>query len=75
MNAQGKAGSPESDLDDSAAPLVEHLAELRTRVIRSLLAFVVAMALCFTIWNPIFNLLTLPICSALADRGQDCQFC
>jgi sec-independent protein translocase protein TatC len=73
MNAQGKAGSPESDLDDSAAPLVEHLAELRTRVIRSLLAFVVAMALCFTIWNPIFNLLTLPICSALADRGQDCQ--
>ena len=73
MNAQGKAGSPEGDLEDSAAPLVEHLAELRTRVIRSLVAFIVAMALCFTIWNPIFNLLTRPICSALADRGQDCQ--
>jgi len=60
------------EIDDSAAPLIEHLAELRNRLIRSLAAFVVAMVICFTVWNPIFNFLTQPICSALGDRGQDC---
>lgn len=30
------------------------------------------MILCFTVWNPIFNFLTQPICAALADRNQDC---
>lgn len=60
------------EIDDSTAPLIEHLAELRQRLIWSLLAFVVAMCLCFLIWNPIFNFLTRPVCIALADRGQDC---
>jgi sec-independent protein translocase protein TatC len=60
------------DIDDSSAPLIEHLAELRNRLIYSVLAFVVGMGLCFTVWNPIFNFLTQPICAALADRNQDC---
>ncbi|WGV16568.1 twin-arginine translocase subunit TatC [Fuscovulum ytuae] len=60
------------DIDDSSAPLIEHLAELRTRILYSLAAFVVAMVICFTVWNPIFNFLTHPICEALADRQQDC---
>ncbi|MBK1635703.1 twin-arginine translocase subunit TatC [Rhodovulum adriaticum] len=60
------------DIDDSSAPLIEHLAELRTRLIYALAAFVVAMVLCFMVWNPIFNFLTSPICGALAERGQDC---
>ena len=35
---------PEDDeIDDSSAPLIEHLAELRTRLIRSVLAFSLAM--------------------------------
>ena len=63
----------EEDLDDKGAPLIEHLAELRTRLIKSVLAFVVAMVACFTIATPIFNFLTAPLCSALADRGQDCD--
>jgi sec-independent protein translocase protein TatC len=67
----GKAAA--DDIEDSAAPLVEHLAELRTRLIRSVLAFIVGMILCFTIWNPIFNILTGPICDALVERGQNCQ--
>jgi len=29
------------------------------------------MIICFTVWNPIFNFLTDPLCGALADRGQD----
>ncbi|OWJ78054.1 twin-arginine translocase subunit TatC [Haematobacter genomosp. 1] len=60
------------DIDDSSAPLIEHLAELRKRLIWSALAFVVAMFLAFTVWNPIFNFLTWPVCGALAERGQDC---
>lgn len=61
------------NIDDSSAPLIEHLAELRNRLIYSVLAFLVGMVLCFTVWNPIFNFLTQPICSALADRNQDCS--
>jgi sec-independent protein translocase protein TatC len=60
------------DIDDSSAPLIEHLTELRNRLIYSVLAFIVGMVLCFTVWNPIFNFLTQPICAALADRNQDC---
>ena len=60
------------DIDDSSAPLIEHLAELRKRLIWSALAFVAAMFLAFTVWNPIFNFLTWPVCGALAERGQDC---
>ncbi|KGJ05132.1 sec-independent protein translocase protein TatC [Paracoccus halophilus] len=60
------------DIDDSSAPLIEHLAELRTRLIWSVLAFVVAMVLCYTVWNPIYNFLTRPICTALEGRGQEC---
>ena len=60
------------EIDDSAAPLIEHLAELRTRLIRSLMAFILGMVICFTVWNPIFNFLTDPICRELGERGQDC---
>jgi sec-independent protein translocase protein TatC len=65
--------SHSDEIDDSSAPLIEHLAELRTRLIRSVLAFVVGMVICFFIWNPLFNFLTLPLCDALAARGQSCD--
>lgn len=61
------------DIDDSSAPLIEHLAELRNRLMISLGAFVVAMVICFTIWNPIFHFLTQPICISLAERSQECH--
>ncbi len=60
------------DIDDSSAPLIEHLAELRSRLIWSVLAFVTAAILCYFIWQPVFNVLTQPICGALARRGQEC---
>ena len=62
----------EEDLEKTKAPLVEHLAELRTRLIRSLAAFLVGMVICFAVWNPIFNFLTQPVCAALETRSQDC---
>ncbi|CAN5716212.1 twin-arginine translocase subunit TatC [soil metagenome] len=60
----------DSDIDDTAAPLVEHLAELRTRLIRSVLAFVVCMVLSFTIAGPIFNFLARPLAAMLREIGQ-----
>ncbi len=62
----------EEDLEKTKAPLVEHLAELRTRIIRSLAVFLVGMVICFAVWNPIFNFLTQPVCAALDTRNQDC---
>lgn len=62
----------EDEVEQTKAPLVEHLAELRTRLIRSVLAFVVGMVICFAVWNPIFNFLTQPVCAALETRSQDC---
>ena len=63
----------DDDIQDSSAPLIEHLAELRQRLIYSVLAFIIGMIICFTIWNPIFDFLTHPLCSAMAVRGHsDC---
>ena len=39
----------DKDIDDSTAPLIEHLAELRTRLINSLIAFCIAMIAAFAV--------------------------
>ena len=63
----------DDDIQDSSAPLIEHLAEIRQRLIYSFVAFIIGMIFCFTIWNPIFDFLTHPLCSAMALRGHsDC---
>ncbi len=64
--------SQTDDIDDSSAPLIEHLAELRSRLIHSVVAFLVGMVLCFTVATPIFSFLTDPLCKVLAEGGQDC---
>jgi len=65
--------STPDEIEDSSAPLIEHLAELRTRLIHSVLAFIVGMVICFTVATPLFNFLTNPLCAVLAERGQDCD--
>lgn len=52
-----------SDVDDieaSKAPLIEHLIELRARLIKSLIAFLVAFFACFMFAKHIYNLLLWP---------------
>lgn len=61
----------EEQIDNSSAPLMEHLKELRTRLIHSAIAFIIGMVISFTAWNPIFNFLTHPLCRAMAERGQE----
>jgi len=68
-----KSSRFEDEIEDSAAPLIEHLRELRTRLIHSVVAFVIAMLICFSVATPIFNFLTRPLCQVLAERGQDCN--
>ncbi|MBK0326841.1 twin-arginine translocase subunit TatC [Rhodobacteraceae bacterium F11138] len=65
--------SQTDEIDDSSAPLIEHLAELRNRLIHSVVAFLVGMIICFTVATPLFNFLTAPLCTVLAERGQDCD--
>jgi sec-independent protein translocase protein TatC len=60
----------DKDIDDSTAPLIEHLAELRNRLINSLIAFCVAMVAAFTVAGPIFNFLAAPIVALLVEHGQ-----
>jgi sec-independent protein translocase protein TatC len=50
----------EADIEATKAPLMDHLIELRARLIRSLLAFLVAFIICFYFSRTIYNILTLP---------------
>ena len=61
--------STEDDIEDSAAPLIEHLTELRTRLIHSVVAFIVGMIICFTVWNPIFRLFDPPSLRGIGRAG------
>jgi sec-independent protein translocase protein TatC len=58
------------DIDDSSAPLIEHLAELRTRLIWSVVAFLVAMVACFSLGEPILNFLLSPIEATMRSLGD-----
>ncbi|SFR53788.1 twin-arginine translocase subunit TatC [Litoreibacter janthinus] len=62
--------SAESDIDDSSAPLIEHLAELRTRVIRAAMAFIVGMIICFTFGSAILDFLLVPIENTMRSLGN-----
>ncbi|KIC20940.1 twin-arginine translocase subunit TatC [Leisingera sp. ANG-Vp] len=62
--------SKTDEIDDSTAPLIEHLAELRTRLIRSVLAFAVGIVLAFTVAEPILQFLVGPIEQTLRDLGD-----
>ncbi|MBD3766189.1 MAG: twin-arginine translocase subunit TatC [Rhodobacterales bacterium] len=58
------------EIDDSSAPLIEHLTELRNRLIWAVLAFVVAMLACFVVAEPILNFLLHPIEQTMRDLGD-----
>jgi sec-independent protein translocase protein TatC len=50
----------QADIDSTKAPLIEHLIELRARLIKALLAFLVAFAFCFYFSHHIYNILLGP---------------
>jgi sec-independent protein translocase protein TatC len=50
----------QEDIDATKAPLLEHLIELRSRLIKALIAFGVMFALCFVFAKDIYNVLVWP---------------
>ena len=58
------------EIEDSSAPLIEHLAELRTRLIRSVMAFLVGIILAFIVAEPILQFLLGPIEATLRELGD-----
>jgi sec-independent protein translocase protein TatC len=48
------------DIEATKAPLMEHLIELRSRLIKALIAFAVAFVVCFFFAKSIYNILTWP---------------
>ena len=59
----------ETDIESSSAPLIEHLIELRTRLIWSLGGFFAAFLLCFFFARQLFNLLVVPYQIAVGWAG------
>lgn len=52
------------DLDEREAPLLDHLVELRTRLVRSVIALAIAFAVCFYFAEDIFGFLVRPLVEA-----------
>ena len=50
----------QDEIDASKAPLLEHLVELRQRLIYSMLALGIAFVVCFAFAKPIYNMLVWP---------------
>jgi len=48
------------DIEATKAPLMEHLIELRSRLIKALIAFAITFALCFYFAKTIYNILVWP---------------
>jgi sec-independent protein translocase protein TatC len=57
----------QDEIDASKAPLMDHLIELRTRLIYALIAFVVMFLLCFAVAKPIYQVLVWPYVFAVGS--------
>lgn len=58
------------DPEDNKMPLMEHLIELRRRLIISSVGFVIAFLICWHFAEPIYNFLARPLQHAMEARGQ-----
>ena len=60
----------QADIDATRAPLMEHLIELRSRLIKALLAFLVMFIVCFFFAKNIYNILVLPYQHAAGPEAK-----
>src|SRR5690606_9889607 len=60
------------DIDQTQAPLLDHLIELRTRLVRCVVALAIAFAVCFYFADEIFAILVRPLAGAFPD-GSDAR--
>lgn len=64
------SGEPDDELDDSKMPLLEHLLELRNRLMYSAAAIIVAFFVCYAFSSQIYNFLVQPLADILAGQGR-----
>jgi len=60
----------QADIDATRAPLIEHLIELRTRLIRALVAFLAMFIICFFFAKDIYNILLMPYQHAAGPEAK-----
>ena len=58
--AQISREDEDKEIEATKAPLMDHLIELRSRLIKAAAAFVLAMVVCFFFARHIYNILTWP---------------
>ena len=66
-----RAQEDEEAIEATKAPLLDHLLELRKRLIWSILAFLVCFLVCFFFAKYIYAFLTMPLAHALAGHAND----
>jgi sec-independent protein translocase protein TatC len=64
---------PDDEINDKEMPLLEHLAELRKRLLWSAAAFLVAFFICYHFAPRIYEFLAAPLAHALEARGEKPQ--
>ncbi len=60
----------QEDIEATQAPLIEHLIELRSRLIKSMIGFGLAFLFCFYFATDIFNILVWPYKWAVGDAHE-----
>lgn len=60
-----------SEAPDGHMTLVEHLIELRSRLIRAVLAVALGMLVCWVLYEPILDALLTPYCQTLPEEARD----
>lgn len=61
---------PTDEINDKPMPLVEHLMELRTRLMWSVGAFIIAFAVCYYFSRQIYGFLAAPLADILQQQGM-----
>jgi len=70
--SEAAQNKPDDDeIEASRAPLMDHLVELRDRLVRALIALVIAFVVCFYFATPIFEFLVQPFRAAWAEVHPD----
>ncbi|MEP3245212.1 MAG: twin-arginine translocase subunit TatC [Sneathiella sp.] len=57
----------ESDIDDSKAPLMEHIIEFRNRLVYAVITLLVTFILCYIVSQELFAFLVRPLAEAMGD--------
>ena len=62
---------PDDEIEASRAPLLDHLSELRSRLMVALAALIIAFCICFGFQDQIFSVLTEPFVTAMRESQRE----